>query len=318
MPGVFLRWSIAACAAFLPCAAPAADPANQQEPIVNIAPRNSLRSRPASTHANLKIDSTMILVPVTVTDAKDQPVTDLSAGAFRVFEDNIEQKVVSLHKEEGPVSVGFVFDASSSMKKRMDPSIAAIQQFLNNTVVPGDEFFLIRFADRPELVRSFTKDPEEILGALGSVQPDGWTALNDAICLGIHQMKHAKNLRRALFVLTDGGDNNSRYTDSELRNLARESDVRIYSIGLFERPSFLEKLGMDTGGRAFYAHRMEDLPETIEKLSRDFRNQYVLGYYPDLRPNDGKYRNVRVEILETLKRIPLNVFWRRGYYSPYE
>lgn len=311
------NWKVAAFILLSACAAWTADPFSPQEP-VNITPRNSLRSRTAAPHANLKIDSTMILVPVSVTDSKDQPVTDLSAGSFRIFEDNIEQKVVSLHKEEGPVSVGFIFDASSSMKKRMDRSIAAIQQFLNNTAVPGDEYFLIRFADRPDLVRSFTKDPGEILSDLGGIIPDGWTALNDAICLGIHQMKHAKNLRRALFVLTDGGDNNSRYTDSELRSLVRESDVRIYSIGLFERPSFLEKLGNDSGGRAFYAHKLEDLPQTIEKLSRDFRNQYVLGYYPNERLNDGKYRNVRVEIIEALKRMPLNVFWRRGYYSPYE
>jgi Ca-activated chloride channel homolog len=314
-PLVLLKWKVAAVVALSACAAWAADP---QEPMVTITPRNSLRTRAAGPHANLKIDSTMILVPVSVTDAKDQPVTDLSSGSFRIFEDNVEQKVVSLHKEEGPVSVGFIFDASSSMKKRMDRSVAAIQQFLNNTAMPGDEFFLVRFADRPTLITTFTKDPDEILGDLSSIQPDGWTALNDAICLGVHQMKHAKNSRRALFVLTDGGDNNSRYSDSELRNLVRESDVRIYSIGLFERPQFLEKLGMDSGGRAFYARKMEDLPQTIEKLSRDFRNQYVLGYYPNERPNDGKYRNLRVELMETLKRLPLNVFWRRGYYSPFD
>jgi len=131
-------------------------------------------------------------------------------------------------------------------------------------------------------------------------------------------MKHAKNSRRALFVLSDGGDNNSRYSDSELRNLVQESDVRIYSIGLFERSQVLQKLAMDSGGRAFFARRLEDLPQTVEKLSRDFRNQYVLGYYPNEKLNDGKYRHLRVELMETLKRLPLNVFWRRGYYSPYD
>jgi len=261
----------------------------------------------------------MILVPVTVTDSADQPVTDLAPGSFRVFEDNIEQKVASLHKEDGPVSVGFIFDASGSMKKRMDRSIAAIQQFLTTTLMPRDEFFLIRFSDRPTLIRSFTQDTDEILGALSSIQPEGWTSLNDAICLGVQQMKRAKNSRRALFVLSDGGDNNSRYSDSEVRSIVRESDLRIYSIGLFERPRFLEKLGMDSGGRAFCVHKLEELPETIEKLSREFRNQYVLGYYPaSERPNDGKYRSVRVEMIESIKRIPLTVFWRRGYFSPPE
>jgi Ca-activated chloride channel family protein len=270
---------------------------------------------PAKPKATLRIDSSMVLVPVTVTDAKDQPVTDLPADAFRVFEDNVEQQVVSLHREEGPVSVGFIFDASASMKKRMDRSIAAVDQFLK-TLMPGDEFFAIRFNDRPALLTKFTQDPSDIIAALSGIQPEGWTALNDAICLGITQMKHARNKRRALIVLTDGGDNNSRYSDSEVRSIVRESDMRVYSIGLFERPHFLERLGMDSGGRAFYARRLEDLPDTVEKLSRDFRNQYVIGYTPDQRVNDGKYRNVRVEILQTIKRMPLNVFWRRGYYSP--
>ena len=303
-------------AAFIFAASCAALVATAQEPRVNVEPQKLLRSRSAPHHANIKADVTMILVPVSVTDSHDQPVTNLSSGAFRLFEDNIEQQVVSLHKEEGPVSVGFIFDASSSMKKRMDPSLEAIKQFLY-TRMAGDEFFLIRFSDRPSLIRTFTEDPDEILGAISTIQPDGWTSLNDAIYLGVQQIKHSKNSRRALVVLTDGGDNNSRYSDWEVRNLVRESDVRVYSIGLFERSGFLEKLGMDSGGRSFYAHNLEALPKTIEKLSREFRNQYVLGYTPN-RSNDGKYRNLRVEITETLKRMPLNVFWRRGYYSPVE
>lgn len=266
----------------------------------------------------MKVDSTMILVPMSVTDSADRPVTDLAAGSFRVFEDNVEQKVASLHREDGPVSVGFIFDASSSMKKRMEPSIAAIQQFLQNTLMPHDEFFLIRFSDHPTLITDFTQDSDEILSDLSAIQPAGWTALNDAICMGIQQMKHAKNPRRALFVLTDGGDNNSRYTDSEVRSLVRESNLRVYSIGMFERPHFLEKLGMDSGGRAFYVHNLSELPATVEKLSREFRNQYVLGYYANNGTHDGKYRSVRVEILQTIKKMPLNVFWRRGYFSPFE
>src|SRR5207237_2501257 len=134
-----------------------------------------------SGRSTMKVDVSMKLVPITVMDAKDQPVTNLSPSSFRVFEDNVEQKVVSFHREEGPVSVGFIFDASGSMKNRMDRSIAAIQQFLN-TLMPGDEFFLIRFSDRPELIRGFTDDGDDILSALSGVQPEGWTALNDAIC----------------------------------------------------------------------------------------------------------------------------------------
>jgi Ca-activated chloride channel homolog len=288
----------------------------QVQPKVSITPRQSTaKSLEPAPRTSLRVDSNTVLVPVTVTDSADQPVTDLSLNSFRLFEDNIEQTIVSLHRDEGPVSVGFIFDTSSSMKNRMDRSIAAIQQFLN-TLMPKDEFFLIRFADQPALVTNFTQDPDLILSELSMIQPLGWTALNDAIFLGVHQMKLAKNPRRALIVLTDGGDNNSRYTDTDVRNLIRESDLRVYSIGLFERPHFLEKLGMDSGGRAYWAHRLEDLPKTIEKLSRDFRNEYVLGYAPKGRGNDGKYRSVRVQVMKTIEGLPLNVFWRRGYYAP--
>ncbi|MGA7236213.1 MAG: VWA domain-containing protein [Bryobacteraceae bacterium] len=283
----------------------------QNSPLLSVTP---LKNRNPAASANLKVDTTMVLVPVTVTDATDHPVTDLTPGAFRVFEDNVEQKVVSFQQEDGPVSVGFIFDSSSSMKKRMEPSIEAIKQFLK-TLMPKDEFFLIRFADSPTVANGFTDNPDDILENLSFVQPQGWTALNDAIVLGIHKMRSAKNSRRALFVLTDGSDNNSRYTDNELRNLVRESDVRIYSIGLYERPQFLEKLGMDSGGKAYWAHNLDDLPATVERLSRDFRSQYVLGYAPHESHNDGKFRSVRVQILKTIEGMPLNVFWRHGYFS---
>jgi Ca-activated chloride channel family protein len=310
---IFAETALTLC---LAASAFAADPVPPpQQPQVSITPRNQLRSRSAPPRPSMRLDFTMILVPVSVTDATDRPVMNLASESFRVFEDDVEQKIVSFFREEGPVSVGFIFDASSSMKKRMDRSVAAIEQFLL-TRMPGDEFFLVRFSDKPELVTGFTRDPDGILNSLSSIQPLGWTALQDAICLGVQQMKRAKNTRRALFVLTDGGDNNSRYSESEVRNLVRESDVRVYAIGLFERPRFLEKLAADTGGRAFWAHKLEDLPETIERLSQEFRNQYVLGYSSKNEQKDGKYRKVRVELLESIRRLPLNLFWRRGYFAP--
>ena len=287
----------------------------QETPPVSVMLRHAAESRNSLLRPDVKVDTEMVLVPLTVTDDTDHPVTDLAADSFRVFEDNVEQKVVSFQREDGPVSVGFIFDASSSMKGRMDPSIAAIRQFLK-TLTDGDEFFLIRFSDRPAQVTPFTKDPDDILSALTLVQPAGWTALNDAIYLGVQRLKKAHNPRRALFVLTDGGDNNSRYTDRELRKLARESDVRIYAIGLFERPQLLEKLALDTGGTALWTHRLQDLSDTVDKLIRDFRNQYVLGYSPAERPKDGKYHIVRVEIANAIKLMPLKLFWRHGYFSP--
>jgi VWFA-related protein len=298
-------------------AATAAHSLAQEQPQVSITPRTQLVPRTENSTARMRMDMNMVLVPVTVTDDSDRPVTGLAPNTFRVFEDNVEQKIVSFFREEGPVSVGFIFDSSASMKKKMDRSVAAIEQFLK-TISPGDEFFLLRFSDRPALVTGFTSDPKEILSELSSVEPRGWTSLNDAICLGVQRMKTAKNARKALFVLSDGGDNNSRYSDSEVRNLVRESDVRVYSIGLFERPRFLEKLSADTGGRSYWVHKLDELPNEVDRLSRDLRNQYVLGYSSQNGQKDGKYHSLRVELMETIKRMPLHVFWRRGFYAPGE
>ena len=230
---------------------------SQDQPNVSIKPREK---RSSSANANIRMDVKMILVPITVLDPMDKPVDNLRPDVFRVFEDDVEQRVVSLSKEEGPVSVGFIFDTSSSMKNRMDRSVAAIQQFLQSNM-PGDEYFLMSFADRPSMVTGFTTNPDDILRELGELQPIGWTALHDAICLGLQRMKTAKNARRALFVLTDGGDNNSRYSESEVKNMVVESDVRMYSVGLFERPRLLEKLAALTGGQALWAHSLKDLPD---------------------------------------------------------
>ena len=185
----------------------AAERVPQEQPQAKVA--ITPREKRSTANPNIRLDVKMILVPITVTDPTDKPVENLAPDSFRVFEDDVEQRIVSLSKEEGPVSVGFIFDTSSSMKNRMDKSVAAIEQFLK-TNMPGDEYFLVRFADKPSLVTSFTRDPNDILKELSAIQPIGWTALHDAICLGVQQMKFAKNARRALFVLTDGGDKNSR------------------------------------------------------------------------------------------------------------
>jgi VWFA-related protein len=292
-----------------------AQPSYADDHFVNIDSHSSRATVGSLERSMLRIDINVVLVPVTVTDAMERPVMALSQNSFRLFEDDVEQKVLSFHREDGPVSVGFVLDLSGSMKQRIGPSFAAIQQFIT-TLVPEDEYFLATFNDRAALVQQFTRNPEDILRPLSSIQPDGWTAMNDAVYLGLNEMKRAENARRALIVLTDGGNNHSRYSDSEVRLLAQESDVRIYSIGILERPHFLEKLALDTGGKVFSVSKLDQLPETIDKLSRTLRNTYVLGYAPTTRSRDGKYRRVRVEVVQTAAGLPLHLSWRRGYYSP--
>lgn len=290
-------------------------------PLGGGGPRSGVESREPRTRAAiadrsvLRVDVPMVLVPVTVTDAMDRPVMDLTRTSFRVLENNVEQNVLSFHREEGPVSIGFVFDFSRSMRDRMGPSIGAIHQFMD-TLLPGDEFFLICFNDHVKLVTEFTERPDDILQELESIQPDGFTAMNDAIYFGVQHMKRAKNARKVLLVLTDGGDNASRYSESEVRGLVRECDVRLYSLGMFVLPRFLERLASESGGRAMFVRNLSELSRRVETASSAVRSGYVLGYAPMSPAKDGKYRRVRVELVQNTTSVPLHLSFRRGYYSP--
>ena len=203
---------------------------DRDEPRVNITPRITTRPQSA-VNAAIRVDTKLVLIPVTVTDTYGAPFMDLPRDRFRLFEDGVEQQVKYFAAEDAPVSLGVVFDASRSMEGKLDQSRAAVSRFLR-TSRPGDEFFLVEFSDRPRLLSGFTSNTEAIENSLIGIKPKNWTALLDAVYMAIHQMKHAGNSRRALLILSDGGDNNSRYTETEIKSRVREADVSIYSIGL--------------------------------------------------------------------------------------
>jgi len=306
------RFAFVTAALLAPGSLSADDADTRSEATVAITPRaRPGRAPDALIPRSIRADVKVVLIPVTVNDLFDRPVAGLSKDDFHVFEDNVEQKIVYLSLEDAPASVGLIFDASGSMRNKIETSVAAVEQFFR-TALPGDEFLLVRFSDKPVLLTGFTDDVNQISGWLHSTQPRGWTALHDAIYLGIQKMKRAKNGRRALLVLSDGGDNNSRYSASELRTLVREADVRIYSIGLLQGSRLLERISMETGGRMIRVHKLDELPDAVEKLSRDLRGQYLLGYYSSNVQNDGRYRKVQVQ----LNQPEAHASWRHGYYAP--
>jgi len=290
--------------------------AQEPQPRVAITPRKAESARRISS-SNLRLDVNMVLVPVSVTDALDRPFNTLSRESFRVLEDGVEQQIVSFAQEEAPVSLGLLFDSSGSMKNRLDASVESMK-LLFRTTMPGDEYFVVQFSDTAHLLGGFTANPDEIHGRLGQVEARGWTALLDAIALGTHQMKSAKNQRRVLLILSDGADNNSRFSESEIRNMVLEGDVRVYGIGLYHRPKLLQQLAQETGGKVLIAQNLNELPDVVERLSREIRSQYVLGYSSSNPHTDGKYRRVKVEVLPPPGTPPLRASWRRGYYSPAE
>jgi VWFA-related protein len=282
------------------------------EPQVSIVPR-ALRNPGAQKPRSIRLDVRVVQIPVTVTDTWDRPISGLRKDDFQLFEDNVEQQIVYLSTEEAPASVGLIFDASGSMRDKLETSVAAVEQFFK-TSLPGDEFLLVRFSDRPRTLTGFTENTVEISGWLHATRAGGWTALHDAICLGVHKMKAAKNARKALLILSDGGDNNSRYSAREIRELVREADVRVYAISLLTGSRFLEGISEESGGRMIKVNKLKELPEAVEKLSSDLRSQYVLGYCPSNPQNDGRYRKVRVQV----NQPTVHASWRRGYYAPAE
>jgi Ca-activated chloride channel family protein len=224
--------------------------------------------------------------------------------------------------------VGLVFDTSGSMGNKLAKSRQAVAEFFK-TANPQDEFFLVQFNDRPELVVDFTTNLEDIQNRLMFTQSRGRTALLDAVRLAIDKMKKAHNPRKALLIISDGGDNSSRYTESEVKRLVREADVQIYAIGIFEPvasrgrtaeemsgPGLLSEVSEQTGGRHFAVENLNELPDVAAKIGIELRNQYILGYSPSNKERDGKYRKVRVQLVQPKGLPPLRSFFRQGYYAP--
>ena len=278
--------------------------------------------------APLQVDVNMVVVNVTVTDPFDRIVTGLDQNNFAVYDEKVEQKIVAFSTEDAPISVGMVFDCSGSMGDKIQKSKEAALQFFK-TSNPQDEFMLISFSDQPDMVSGFTGKYENLQDRLLTVKSGGRTALLDAVYLGLSEMKKATTNRRALLVISDGGDNHSRYTENDIKRAVKESDVQIYAVGIFESgaargrtteeaggPGLLAELSEVSGGRMFSVENSNELPDIAEKISIELRNQYVLGYKPSNLIRDGRWRRIRVKLSPPKGLPPLQIYSRTGYYAP--
>jgi Ca-activated chloride channel family protein len=278
------------------------------------------------THTKpFKVEVDMVLVPVTITDPLNRLVTGLDRENFHLFEGKDPQEIKTFSSEDAPVSIGVIFDMSGSMSSKIERAREAVIEFFK-TANPQDEFFMITFADKPEEIADFTSSVDDIQGRLVYTVPKGRTALLDAIYLGVSKMRQAKYPKKALLIISDGGDNHSRYSLLEVQNLVRESDVLIYSIGVFGGfgtpeeiggPGMLAHVSEQTGGRMFEANVME-LPDIARKIGIELRNRYVLGYSPQAQPRDGKYHRILVKIVPPRGLPPLRAHWRMGYNAAVE
>jgi Ca-activated chloride channel homolog len=276
----------------------------------------------------IRTDVDLALVSVTVTDPYNRLVTGLDPDNFRVYEDNVEQEITSFSSEDVPISIGVIFDLSGSMSNKIAKSREAAIQFFK-TANPQDEFFLVSFNERAELTSGFTNSVEELQSRMMMSAPKGRTALLDAIYLGLSEMRGAHNAKRALLIISDGGDNHSRYNESDIKRLVREADTQLYAIGIFDPlgyrnrtpeelngPSLLSDITDMTGGRVFSVERLDDLPDIATKIGMELRNQYVLGYHPSNKAHDARWRKIKVKLRPPKGLPPLTVYAKTGYYAP--
>lgn len=311
-----------ACIAIWNRSAPAVAQSNVHNDVKHDTPGQVIR-KGQSVH----IDVELALVNVTVTDPHDRQVTGLGPDNFRIFENNVEQEIQYFSSEDVPISIGVIFDLSGSMVNKVSKAKEAALQFFK-TANPQDEFFLVSFSERAEIMSTFTNTVEDLQSRLLSSSPKGRTALLDGIYLGLSEMRTARNAKRALLIISDGGDNHSLYKESDIKRLVRESDTQVYCVGIFDPvayrctpeelngPALLSEVTELTGGRVFEVENVNDLPDIATKIGEELRNQYILGYHPSNKSHDARWRKIKIKLRPPKGLPPLSVYAKTGYYAP--
>jgi Ca-activated chloride channel family protein len=303
----------------LVCCGPAAPARGQTLDSANLPAAGRLAS-PNS----LQVDVNMVLVPVLVTDSLNRPVMGLDKLHFAVFQDEEPQEICYFSIEDTPISVGLLLDLSKSMSDKFDMERTAVSEFFKNAD-PQDDYFVITFANRPKLISDAAQSIEQIQSSLASQIPDGNTALLDAISLGVTRMLSAQYRRRALLIISDGGDNHSRHHRREIEKLIQESDVDVYAIGIFDSGFFktseesmgrrwLNEISGATGGHVIAVNDISRAPEAAAVISREMRERYILGYRP-ASARDGYRRTIRVQVSSSDGSMPLHTYYKTGYIS---
>jgi Ca-activated chloride channel family protein len=312
------RWTLIV-AALLSIALPAV--------MIARAGRRSPQQNSADKKQNqtLKVDVDLVLVNATVTDQLNRYVSGLESKHFQVWEDKIEQKLEYFNAEDVPISIGIIFDVSGSMKDKIGTAREAAATFLK-TGNPDDEYFLVTFANRPEVVADFTTDVTKLQSKLLVTPAKGMTAMYDSVYVGLEKLKEGTNPKKALLLITDGEDNRSRYTFQNVKDFVKEQDVQIYGIGIVDEwnsqlsaghtgRAMIEELADLTGGRAFFPDSVYELEDICTKIAVELKNQYVLGFHSTNGAKDGKWRKLRVRVNPPKGIEHLNVRAKSGYYA---
>lgn len=268
----------------------------------------------------------LVMVPVTITDDLNRPILGLDQENFQLFENKKPQQIKNFSSEDMPVSIGIILDTSGSMGDKLERAREAVHQFCKEAN-PQDEFFMITFADTPRLTTDFTTHSDDLENDLLTVRSKGRTALLDAIYLGVRKMRSARYGRKALLIISDGGDNHSRYTEHDVRSAIKEADVMVYAVGTYDSyfstteealgPELLQSITQQTGGRSFTLTNLNDLPAVTRLIGSQLRHQYMLAYQPQAQPRDGKWHKISVKLRlpKKLHNYIMRVEARTGYYA---
>jgi len=281
---------------------------------------------PDAPDAPVKIKTDLVSLTLTVTDLYGRYVSGLTKNAFTILDNNQEQEITFFSDSDAPVSVGILFDVSGSMGgDKILKARTALSRFIM-TSHPSDEYFLIAFNSRAQLLLDRTRDGDAVLQKLTLVEPKSNTALYDAVYLGVERVTRGSHQKRALLIISDGQDNSSRYNFGEVRRLLKESDVVAYAVGIMNNSdssgllgmqgqAFLDEITAISGGKSFYPQTDVEMDEIFERIALELRHQYSVGYTPkDFQPN-GKWRKVKVKVKPPRGLPRLNVRGREGYYA---
>ena len=274
----------------------------------------------------LSVKTDLVTLTLTVTDLYGRFVSGLNKSAFTAFDSNQEQEITFFSDADAPASIGILFDVSDSMSgEKIGKARKALERFIN-TSHPSDEYFLIAFNSRAQLLLDRTRDGDAVLQKLTLVQPKNNTALYDACYLGVERVTRGTRQKKAMLIISDGQDNASRYNFGEVRRLLKESDVTVYAVGIMDRgdsgsvtgmqgQAFLDELTSVTGGKSFYPQTDVEMDEIFERIALELRHQYSIGFTPKDFAPDGKWHKVKTKVKPPRGISRLTVRTREGYYA---
>lgn len=286
---------------------------------------------PKASKADLAVfhsDVNLVLVPVTVTDRLNRPILNLESKDFVLLDDKQPQRIEYFFKEDAPISVGLVLDFSGSMQPKMESLRKSIREFFNNAN-PADDYYVVAVSTHPKAIAQGTQSLEEIEAAISHEQPNGWTSLLDAVHLTVKMMENSRYSRRVILIVSDGGDNDSRFSSGRIVKEIEEANADVYAVAIFDAPLLFmkpleERLGRRlltrltdvTGGRTISVNSADKVPTTFSDLSREMRTRYVLGYRPSQLKHDGHWRKIKVGLSVPIPQSRIQMYSRKGYVDP--